>query len=584
MVLILPSSGCINVDIKNIAKQMINIERNSHLFSMEVNSASCDCVKTDIEVNHTNEINESIDFIGLDKKFHIYELPNALYPEYPTEVELLSRIGNIVIYLPGENIANNLIENNIAFIISCECQRIGKAINDVVKDTIYIYTESDSKFYYTGANNISGRHVSIMKQVKISRNIKYQKNSNGGVSVPTDTFGWNVYIIHENMFQLNDYFNYNVCRTTTSKLKSINDVLNVQSKYLYNNQSKIEHENKLKKTKEIINALNYFIVGNNRNLTNSPSAALDAPNTIILDGADLFVNKKIAIKSLDYPKLSEYKFPNFIDIRLYLSKYGTTGAVIEAYQKSMGISPVPEPQDSVNVSLFTTDLSWTPKIDQPGNQPLVYYLQFYPTNITNGMFQNIMDNKLSSNFRDIIEKCKKISKKIKTDEIIFINDPDRRCFITGVPLWDYYYEMQSYCIIKLSPKLSVKIVVCMRMSPYGISCFIKNSQSISMTNTSIFEHYMGARSLFKAVKFNIIIQKTNIKRIDVINEIPNEKYRLLLSTIDKYGSTHFPADTIYVVNPETNDVFIGIDNLDTTDTLLMQLRKYSNAYVFIAKI
>jgi hypothetical protein len=77
---------------------------------------------------------------------------------------------------------------------------------------------------------------------------------------------------------------------------------------------------------------------------------------------------------------------------------------------------------------------------------------------------------------------------------------------------------------------------------------------------------------------NIVIKKADKVRSDVLALLKNKKNRYLLESMDKFGIVHY-ADNLYVVNPETNDIFIGINASDITDQFILEM-KNSDAYFF----
>jgi hypothetical protein len=190
----------------------------------------------------------------------------------------------------------------------------------------------------------------------------------------------------------------------------------------------------------------------------------------------------------------------------------------------------------------------------------------------------------------MVDLCKKKAKKIQSGNITFINNSDNKCYITGVPLWGCYYEVQCICTIKISPKLLLKVVVCMQVSRFGLwqlyYSLFKYEESIRkkyFSSKSIFEYLaylLNIKNSYRAECFNLIIKKSKLGCTDIINKLKNEKYNKLLTSFYQFGCCRNNQYAL-IVNPNTNDIFVGLSECDITDNLLMNFNKNSDAYVFI---
>jgi hypothetical protein len=578
MVLIIPTSGCIKFDLKNIAHQMINIEQNTHLFSSNLYKSECNCIHQDIHIE--SDIN--IDLIIKDnKKFNVYEIKNPIYPEHPIIVEPFSMIGNIVIYVSNPLLGKEL-EYNVARYLSNNCNHIiselYKIINiqnedadiqnedaDIQNEDADIQNEDADiqnkdadiqgygrRFIEIGLGKntyLSSRYTLIYENMnlELKRNIHYCPPIKNKKISSDDNFIWNVYVIYDYSFSLLDYFNYKYSYYTISKKESIK--YEITEKYCSS-----EYINKFKYLQ------NDFLNMNVKKILKNNSSMIYSPNTIILDGANLFINKNV-IKQLDFPLLTELNVPNYINLPIYVYsknelKLNFDYQLISIYQEEYEISSKFELTNYIDLNILFSDISWNnPNIIE------IYYLNYYNNDI-------ILD--LSKHLDNIKNNKHNISNNI--------------CYITGVPLWDTYIEIQFICTIKKSKK----ILVCMPVSKFGLQLLYNapylypsqiRDKYFKYNFIDYLKYILNVKNKYKAEYFNIIFKKSNNNIEDVINKLLDENKKKLLLSIEKYGSVYHNTH-LYVVNPESNDIFIGIIENDLSDIFLLHMKSKSNIYIF----
>jgi hypothetical protein len=348
------------------------------------------------------------------------------------------------------------------------------------------------------------------------------------------------------------------------------------------------------------------------------SSQIYAPNMILLDGADLF-KTDVVLKQLELPKIDQINYPRFINIDIHIrSEFGYDQHIAEQYHADNGVDPLFD-LGCVMVSIYMSELknniaatlsktSWYPncgisemdtytvgditygdisKLTKPDktkfmSSRMVYFLHAAGTKHPD------VNEVLSGHLADVASMFKK-----KKNTSIFLNKPDNKCFITGLPLWDYYYEYQFLWEVR-TQKVSRIVLICMQVSKLGMIYIMNGSRRAHLyINESKFgplHNLEGDASeffkiLFKANKANIahvnlIIKKIDATRMDVIAGFKQPLVKKLFMAIDKFGSV-YENHMLYVANPETNELFLGIHEEDITDNLILHMKKNSDAYIFI---
>ncbi len=93
-------------------------------------------------------------------------------------------------------------------------------------------------------------------------------------------------------------------------------------------------------------------------------------------------------------------------------------------------------------------------------------------------------------------------------------------------------------------------------------------------------YFLNIKNTYKAESFNMIIKKSKLKITDMIKQLKNEKYVKLLLSFYQHGSYSVHGN-MYIIDPETNDIFIGIHIHDISDNILLNFNNRSDAYIFL---
>jgi hypothetical protein len=548
MVLIIPTSGCIKFDLKNIAKQMINIEQNTYLFLFNSNASQCNCIHNTLHTDDFEEYDILSDFNENSiEKFNIYKISNPIYPEYPITVEPFSMIGNIVIYINNLNLAQHL-EYQVAKILSNNCNMIISNIysNDSKNGLRFINTSNNKNIYLSSKYTLFYENIDF----NLKRNIHYCSSLKNKKTSSDDNFIWNVYIINTPSISLIDYFNYTIPPYSNSRNTSI--------KYYMSERINIEMIKKLKYIQ------NEFLNLKIQKLYKNNSSMVYAPNTIFLDGANLLTPNKQIIKQLEFPMLKTFNLPNYIDLPIYVYsdneiKLSIDYLLINSYQIDNGIISKLDSTTNLslnNLSILFSNITWA------NDNFNVYYLNYFNSDLLSD---------LSDNLTNIKQNIKNTSNGI--------------CYITGIPLWDNYFEIQFICNITKSEK----IIVCMEVSKLGLhllynapslySSQIRDKYFKSNNFLDYLKYILNIKNKYKAEYFNIINKKSKYSSEYIINKLSNNNQKKLLLSIEKYGSVYYNSN-LFVANPETNNVFIGIVENDLNDILLLHIKYGLNAYIF----
>jgi hypothetical protein len=633
MVFIVPSSGCLAVDIKNAARQMINVEQNAQLFSSEVKSCKdCSCVETGEHATKGTrpQKDPALKFVGSTEKVHVYSVTNPVYPEYPMTIEPISMIGTVLIYLPkvlGHKISNKV---NLSNRIRDEVDRV--ILDYFRNDDIDFKDTLDAQHTYNGiryeseldSGTVTSRFTMVSKpyDINVNRKILYRSRS-AVASANKDTFIWNVRIITEGDISMYDFLNvapkpngnYYATHTVYSKRQWLFDQ--------YDRRTPPDNMSAKETTAlKVFNSLNSYIK-DSAEKWGDISHMMYAPNLIILDCAGLLTNRIVQyggsiIKQINNPDISQFKTFKLIDIDYdWRHQHGIDRAIETEYAKDHGIVPKFDFNYIGDSSKFMESLLKSARINKApttgGQVPLgttyqitqtslycedtydeqaalVYHLQFAcrePSKSDAGYVE--LDCTLSANLKQIVTLAKS-NAKLKTFAT-HLNESDQVCFITGTPLWGHYFEFQFVCTIKISPRKTQQVIVCMSLSKRGILLLYGTKHKCVYPDTDRVRHFRGYEfDLFLMYLFtvrnkyecsnppNIIIKKADRERGDVIALLKNKKNKLLLESMNKFGIVHY-SDNLYVVNPETNDIFIGVDSRDITDQFILEM-KNSDAYIF----
>jgi hypothetical protein len=550
MVLIIPTSGCIKFDLKNISRQMINIEQNTYIFKHLHMSSQCNCIYTNAHPDSIEEQELYTDFTQYSsEKYNIYKIPNPIYPEYPIIIEPFSMIGNIVIYINNSELSQYL-EYQVARVLSNNCNNIMMNIygDEYKKNGLnFINTSNNRNVYLSSKYTLYYENIDF----NLKRNINYCSPFKNRKTLSDDNFIWNVYIINTPTFSLIDYFNYPTLK-----------YFNPKSRNASIKSAICERVNTytIKKLKYIENE---FLNLKTQKLYKNNSSMMYSPNTIFLDGANLLINKQIT-KQLEFPKFSQFNLPNYIDLTINVYSNNEIQLSFDylltnSWQIDNGI--ISKLYSTTNLSLNNLSILFS-NITWIHDSIEFYYLKYYNSDI----------------LLDLSENLNNIKQNIK-------NTSSGHCYITGIPLWNNYFEIQFICNITKSKK----IIVCMEISKLGLhllynapslySSQIKDKYFKSNNFLDYLKYILNIKNKYKAEYFNIIIKESKLSIEDVINTLSNNNQKKLLLSIEKYGSVYYNSN-LFIANPETNDVFIGIFENDLNDILLLHMKYGSNAYVF----
>lgn len=566
MVLIIPTSGCFELDCKNISNQMINIQYNKNIFNIVDNENKCECIhkgyKHHIKQSTYKDIfyKNNTEILKRDiEKFNIYEIENYFDPENPITIETFSEVGNIVIYV---NISKSDLCKNVIKRLDLNCEETIFELSDE-KNNTFLNSEKI-------VHNRSDKNLLISKMSSdFSRIIRdgFAKNTEKN---QTSSFIWDVYVCINDM-DFNTFINIEDSRYSNGMIRTITNVI------------KNKHHRISDPIKKLTDG---FQSGFNNNISFlDKDSLIKSPNTIILDGVGLFKNK--IVKQLDYPSFEQYCENNIIIkniINVDKHKYGINHTLVNLYQQENNIRKVDIPYVSVlnnfNNKLQFSKTSWCLNPDEKTdldekNIIRTYYAQF--KNIS------IEDN-LADNYRDIINLCLNCN-----STTINLNKPDTICYITGVPLFSYYFEIQVPIKVKVNTKKNALIMLCIQVSKYGLAKLSKFDSIFDETIGSTLIHLLCKKNKYKLpifnticninTNYNIIIKKSNKNIEDIIQLIKSEPEKKLVLSMHKYGITLYNS-VLLVINPETNDIYMGVRNNNIIDKLLMFLKTSSDVILF----
>ena len=562
MVIIIPTSGCLRRDCATIAEQTINIQYNREYFDFAKHKSKCNC----IYIHNSNDrkdhmLKTSSKVRATDKKFNIYEIHNDFDPENPICVETFLRYGNIVIYINSAYTVTkirNIIESRCRQIIedlenleNCETIKMG---------SYNMYTQSDK--YGMMYHSCTQKNRNSLKYSKFYDNIDRSVYDKG------DWFHWIIYII-DTKYDIAKYLHMSVNRTSDS----------------YNRLKNI-------KRKGNDNLADVFINGFNKSYSNFAeyNSILLAPNTIILDGVGLFPNK--IVKQLDYPNISDFAISNkklITRIIHFNCIFDINGLIADAYQIENNIkqrhivSAIRYSNGFSEINKFISTVSWSHDKEKQPTQfsTITCYLKFIK--------ECTFAGNLTRNYDEISELCKKHMIAINDGNIAYLNEPDNMCYITGVPLYEFFCEIQFVSHIKVNKKTDILVVICMQVSIFGMRSIVSCDYLYKAVDRriNIFSHpdilfaknsygtYKSYRPHDTAKPYNIIVKYSNLHKIDVINKIKSELEKKLLLTIELFGISLY-NNHLYIFNPETNELFLGMDHRDISDKIIMTIQNNQN--------
>lgn len=622
MVLIIPTSGCIHVDLKNIARQMLNIEQNTKLFDNKLNPANCDCIAKDVSIKHKVLNNSaSFSYVKSDERFNVYTLPNPLDSAHPIEVETISNVGTIAIYLDSHVIAEDL-KKVIVKALSLECTR-----------TAYELISRDEEIHTNGIICIDEPACTTSRYTLISQPIdleapreihhcgvgKKARTYNSGMS---ECFIWNVYVIYAGSYSTYDLLKFLGFGYEDIGVTSINDTSVVSKRAVLDysnlvcNHLKETANRQRRQDNESIKYIENYLLDKPDQSGNDLVTKMYAPNMILLDGADLF-NTKCVVKQLEFPNMAQYNYPKFIDLLVPITgNYGYDQIIAQEYMGDYQLTPLLHTATTATymamrsslkqaISELISPVSWycgkalaqtisgtadsqpIAKRDRKklANIKHVYFLQ---PNGVNGIdpTADIHEN-MQTNLSELIMQY-----GAKMDNSQFLNIPANRCYITGVPLWEYYFEFQFLCTIKINTKVTHDVLICMQISKLGMMYLSDSARNandylnhnrygdlrFTAGNVVAFLKLLFDANKYKVSEYNLVMRKSELMRRNIINELKSPLVRKFLSTVDQFGSV-YTHHNLYAVNPNTNEIFVGIHCDDFTDNFLMHMKKNSGAYI-----
>lgn len=546
MVLIIPSSGCLDLDSDLISRQMLNIHYNRDYFSLSTVNGNCTCIHDTV---HNDQIDYQANvpkFIDTDTKFNTYEIHNSFDPSNTITVEPFLNVGNIVVYVNDLN-AYNYVYNNIIKKIK---EHYDIAKYDVLKMNkpvicvnSYNYIQSDEHvMLYTEETEINF-HIELKNCKKKHEDCH---------------FVWKIFIIN-----------------------SYDDIISFieshRTSYL------------LAKNNKIVPFLNFYKI----NSIVGEYSILCSPSTIILDAVKLFPNK--VLKQLDFPTVNQTSSGNLITNCILISqKMEIDASIINHYIKENNITkriqiklchiPYRENIININENYFTT-VSWShdENIIPDETSSVTYYLNF------NNNFN--LEKNLAYDYEILTNLCKMASNSDKY--IAYLNKPDKLCYVTGVPLYDYYYEIQFISQVPLNKETDATIIVCMQITrtaliilstpnsiyEYNIMFkYIKNGE-LSFHLDYLFCIKNKYRQYKNFKKYNIVVKYSSVRKIDIIYLIKSKPERDLFLTMEKFGIMSNQA--LYSYNPETNILYIGILHTIMSDVAILSNKSRKNCILFM---
>lgn len=592
MVLIIPSSGCYSSDIMMVANQMMNIQYNRELFTLSSPSSNqCNCIKRDVKNTMRCNKTKYAYPVKTDKKFNVYDLYNEFDPSNPITIETYLRTGNIVVYAKGKNFSStNFVRKIVEKLNGLNFIMQNMSIEDEeceFEDTEYSYnSKCDLSDDSDNDSNVSSCDSIIENtQIKWSENPIYKSgtlqasqytmlystnnpvysvklhNKDISNSEFRDKFIWKIYIIR-NIAQLNIFLQKNLPESS-EKSKDVKSNAKTQSVHKFNPY------------------LSGFYKSENK--FNEYNSILYAPNTIILDAVQCFPSQ--VVKQLEYPNLNCFSANNNLLYERLIkidNRFGLDYLIMHAYQAENRIDLFYVP--NLEISPYDDFLSTTSWSCRKGTQPTMespisYYLQYHKNYNTQHSIHN--------NYAQNISLCKQFSKKINKGNIAFLNEPDGLCFITGVPLSEFYYEIQVVAMVHTAKKTSYIIVVCMQVSIIGLYslCISDNlSTGSPILIRNLYDLFKGSYEICNTYKpCNIIVNYLNISKTDVINLLKSKQDKELLFSISKFGMTKY-LEIIYICNPEINKCIIGVNHKDVSDELIITMKHKSNYALFAYEI
>lgn len=531
MVIIIPDSKCFYTNLELIAQHMINIETNKHIY--KINNTYSECKKC-LNMYETNsimlcqqsntELNNNKYDLNKDNfdKFNIYQLNNN-----EIEIETNLNFGRIILYTLND------INIDIKRYLEIICNRYTKNIIG------NIFTNIDINDRIKTTNNcIISNTCDLNKEYltrKIFDNEELEPYSNS-------RFKWSIYIIKPSLNNVIPNNIYLLSKKSSYMLKWFNNNLSDVQSYL-NNPFNIP--------------IRYLLY---------------SPSTIILDCANFL--KPNIYKLLNYPSINELSINNFIkNIILINDTFGILFYIYQHLANNLTYNRFKNHtfNDISNMYKIFKSINFINLIEN------IDYVFQYQNNMT-------YEKNLEWDIDQILQKYKLLKKYQNTNKRNKCdnnnNNNSDKCYITGLPLFDIYFEIYFNILIK-----NKKVLSKMYVSLYGFN--------LLCSKNNILENNLS--NLFSKGKFNTInnfyIYKNYHKNtiydgINMMNILDKEKK--LLETFEKYGickntQSRSELEKLLTYNPENNQIYIGLDIKDITDSFLLYMQNKSDSILFAYK-
>lgn len=575
-----------NNELMRVARQMINIEMNSHIYN-------------DISTNEAINVKQLIN--AYPNLLNSYELYNEFDPENPIDVELYPSIGNVIIYTDEPTLyesPNTILRTLLKFLKSLDSEiniYNGLDNNNIKCQNKYFV---QSSHYY-----ISSFHTHIYNNQKayITRKLHYEHKLNKNKPKSNEReFLWNISIINPYAFDIYKYLSLNIKGMSSNRIDCIKSYIQSKKISIINNNQEytVDAASYLNDVVGIINS--YIMVNNSYDNNLDPYSA----GTIIVDQMNILQTKNMQeltsyklnhslYKQLNMPKLEQFNFSKYTNLILYANSPHTLELAITWCYNPHIITRLYKSRYSFydkNIKKMMignlSDISWVPQYPSENLKinPIIYYMNNTIADINCNHVNLYIYNNISSCIDDIKNIYANKTTQFKNNNLFKLNEPDNKCFITGTPLYANYIEMQTMVNLKITSRVTMKIILIMHISALGIIQLSNlSSGNYDELYTPILNEYKNNNA--SSCNNNIIMQKTPITIVDVIKKIDKGHIynphicRQLLLTIEKYGAVSF-QNNVYSINPDTNDIYIGMPLSCITDNLLINMEISSDAIIY----